>query len=282
MIDILKIGPWQMTFGERAALEGLLSQLRPQLAIELGTAEGGSLRCLSRHSDWVHSFDLVRCPIAYELDNVTPHVGDSHELLPNVLAQLAHEGRNVDFVLVDGDHTADGVERDVRDLLSSNAIRRTLIVVHDTMNDEVRAGLMRIDYAADPKIIHEELELIGGHLSFGGSFHHELWGGLGLIVVDDSAESAHWSTKHDGTFYELYELLAPVRDALVHSERSGRATGPGSALTAVRDGDAPSAETEGLRDELARTRAWLDSLQRSMSWRLTAPLRAIKRAVRQR
>ncbi len=30
---------WQMSYGERAAIEGLLSGLRPKLAIEVGTAE---------------------------------------------------------------------------------------------------------------------------------------------------------------------------------------------------------------------------------------------------
>jgi hypothetical protein len=281
MIDILETGNWQMTFGERAALEGLLSQLQPGLTIEIGTAEGGSLRCLASHSEWVHSFDLVRSPAADELDNVTPHIGDSHALLPEVLGSLAREGRNVDFVLVDGDHTADGVERDVCDLLSSDAIRRTLIAVHDTMNDEVRAGLKRVDFASNPKITDAELDFVGGHLSFGGPFHHELWGGLGLIVVDDGAQFPGGQGDRDERFYELHELIAPVRDALVLSEQSGGATGPGSARVALHNGDA-STEVQALRDELARTRAWLDSVQRSMSWRVTAPLRAIKRAVRAR
>jgi hypothetical protein len=282
MIDILEIGQWQMTFGERAALEGVLSQLQPGLTIEIGTAEGGSLRCLARHSEWVHSFDLVCSPAAEGLNNVTLHIGDSHALLPEVLADLGREGRNVDFVLVDGDHTADGVERDVRDLLRSDAIRRTLIAVHDTMNDEVRAGLKRIDYAANPKITHAELDFVGGHLSFGGPFHHQLWGGLGLIVVDDQAHPPEGQSDRDECFYELHELIVPVRDALVLSEKSGGATGPGSARVALGNGHSSAAETEALRDELVRTRAWLASVQRSMSWRLTVPLRAIKRAVRAR
>jgi hypothetical protein len=282
MIDILETSQWQMTLGERAAIEGLLSQLRPRLAIEIGTAEGGSLRRLASHSEQVHSFDLLRSPAADELDNVTLHVGDSHALLPTVLADFARRGWNVDFVLVDGDHSADGVERDIRDLLSSDAIRRTLIVLHDTLNDEVRAGLKRIDYAANPKVTHAELDLVGGHLSFGGPFHHELWGGLGLIVVDDSARPAGGEIDGDERFYDLYELIAPVRDALVLGEGSGGAAEPGSALTALRDSHGIPAEVRALRDELAQTQAWLDSVQESMSWRLTAPLRAAGRAVRSR
>ena len=52
-------------------------------------------------------------------DNVTLHTGDSHELLPPFLAELAEQGRNVDFVIVDGDHSSEGVRRDLEDLLNS-------------------------------------------------------------------------------------------------------------------------------------------------------------------
>src|SRR5438445_13898392 len=102
-----------MSLGERAALEGVLSQLKPALSFEIGTAEGGSLRCIARHSAEVHSFDLV----APEHDvassaNVILHTGDSHELLPAELARCAEPGRNLDFVLVDGDPSAEGGRRD--------------------------------------------------------------------------------------------------------------------------------------------------------------------------
>ena len=51
--------PWQMEPGERAALEGLLCEVRPNLSIEIGTAEGASLRLLAKYSGHVHSFDLA-------------------------------------------------------------------------------------------------------------------------------------------------------------------------------------------------------------------------------
>src|SRR5215213_10756075 len=89
-IQLLRDSTWQMSFGERAALEGLLAQLRPKLAIEIGTAEGGSLARVAAHSAEVHSFDLV--PPADEargLGNVTFHTGDSHALLPELLARFA-------------------------------------------------------------------------------------------------------------------------------------------------------------------------------------------------
>jgi hypothetical protein len=227
LISILDSIPWQMSPGERAALEGLLCHIKPDLAVEIGTAEGGSLRSVAKYSSHVHSFDLVAPPITMnELTNVTVHTGDSHVLLPQVLAELAQDGRNVDFALVDGDHTADGVERDIRDLLASKAVASTVIVAHDTMNDEVRAGLSRIEASAEPKIAYYDLEFLPGRLHHGGNLHHQLWGGLGVMVVD--AHSSHTKPVRtpDQTAYNMYEIVAYARDALVAEEHKGGPTGP--------------------------------------------------------
>lgn len=173
-----------MVAGERAALEGVLSRLRPGLAIEIGTADGGSLRCLARHCDEVHSFDLRHAEQLGRLPNVELHTGDSHVLLPETLALFERDGRAAEFALVDGDHTAEGVRRDIDDLLSSNAVRRTVILAHDASNPEVRAGLERVDYASYGKVTLVDLDFVAGHLSRAGPYAHQLWGGLALIVVD--------------------------------------------------------------------------------------------------
>lgn len=277
MIPILDIAQWQMTSGERAALEGILSQLQPRLAIEVGTAEGGSLRCIASHSAQVHSFDLVVPQIDVdELPNVTLHTGDSHALLPQVLSELAAQGLNVDFALVDGDHTAAGVEQDVRDLLASDAVGSTVILFHDTINDEVREGLERFDVAAEPKIAHFDLDFVTGRLNYGGVFHHQLWGGLGLMVIDAARDGAGGGSS---AAYSPFELMAPVRDALVARERAGGATGPGHVREALTPpGD--SADLAALQAELARTQARYDEIANSKSWRLTAPLRDAKKRLR--
>ena len=48
----------QMSFGERAALEGILGPRKPRLAIEIGTYEGGSLQFVAAHCAHVHTLDL--------------------------------------------------------------------------------------------------------------------------------------------------------------------------------------------------------------------------------
>jgi hypothetical protein len=56
-LPLTREGDSQISFGERAALEGVLAQIRPRVAIEIGTAEGGSLRRIARYSRLVHSIN---------------------------------------------------------------------------------------------------------------------------------------------------------------------------------------------------------------------------------
>jgi hypothetical protein len=261
-IQMFRDSNWQMSFGERAALEGLLAQLQPQLAIEIGTAEGGSLARVAAHSAEVHSFDLVEPqPAARELPNVTFHIGDSHKLLPELLARLDDADRNVDFVLVDGDHSTDGVRQDVQDLLASGAIGRTIIVLHDTMNEAVRAGLEAVSYETYPKVAHVELDFVAGYMFREPSLLHELWGGLGLVIVDSTRDAYFSEPVRERKYYDAFELVRSARELVVDEER----------------GTTQERELERLREELRDARAWLDSVQGSASWRITAPLRAFKR-----
>ncbi len=209
---LLAYDPWQMTLGERAALEGLLARLTPAVAIEIGTAEGGSTRCLARHCREIHSFDLAHPEgLTAELPAVVTHTGDSHLLLPRFLERLAGQGRTVDFALVDGDHSSDGVRRDLKDLLSSPALRRALIVVHDTANEAVRSGVCELALEDHPSVAYVDLDFVAGHLSATGAFAGQLWGGLGLVVVDSVARAARPAGQADA-FHPAGELLRVARD----------------------------------------------------------------------
>src|SRR5271155_2393113 len=91
--------PWQMSYGERSTIEGVLAMVKPRLAIEIGRAEGGSLRRIAAHSGQVLSFDIVDPPAELaELTNVRALSGDSHELLATELGRIAEARQNVDFV----------------------------------------------------------------------------------------------------------------------------------------------------------------------------------------
>ncbi len=57
-MEILSDSVWQMTLGERAAMEGVLAQRKPRLAIGIGTAAGGSLQRVEAGAGEVHAYEL--------------------------------------------------------------------------------------------------------------------------------------------------------------------------------------------------------------------------------
>ena len=278
---------WQMTWGERAALAGLLFALEPALSIELGTAQGGSLRRIAAHSDEVHSFDLM-APTSdlLELDHVQFHTGDSHQRLPELLRALAEAGRNVDFVLVDGDHTAEGVGQDVRDLLDSPATADTVILLHDTMNEQVRCGIERAGVPGFPKVAWFDLDAVPGHLFAEGELEGQMWGGFGIIKTD--AGRAAYGQPPTGFMHTVpaHPVLAALRDDL-------GAANCGLERERVRQWCRSHArlQTElrmlgDERDRLVQRLGAAESVRMvvttSKSWKVTRPLREAAAVIRAR
>jgi 2-polyprenyl-3-methyl-5-hydroxy-6-metoxy-1,4-benzoquinol methylase len=234
--------PWQMKFGDRCALEGLLSFLKPGLSIEIGTAEGGSLHRLAEHSREIHSFDIVPgvADLKERFSNVEFHIGDSATLLPELLTSLADAGRNVDFALVDGDHSAEGVQRDARALLDSEACRETVIVFHDAANDHVRAGLDALELAGHPKVALSLLDFVPGYVVENGPRRFEIWNGLALVVLDD--RRGVYGAFVDSEVYAAAAVNRLARDHLRGEvAENGQPVEAASESPAPRDASDPSA-----------------------------------------
>jgi hypothetical protein len=262
-----------MSPGERAALEGLLAQSRPALSVEIGTAEGGSLDRIAAYSAEVHSIDLFpERSLPDQPEHVHLHTGDSREVLPRLLKEFARQGRNVDFALVDGEHTAQGVKADVVNLLSSPAVGRTIIALHDTMNEAVRVGLHDVDFASFAKVSYVELDFLPGYMAREGAFAEQLWGGLGLVLVDAEAGDRPEGSVFEEHRYDAYSLIRRLGGSLGGGEGAGEAGAR----------DYVDRRIQTLSDELEGTRRALEEMRRSASWRITAPLRAVKGALRRR
>lgn len=206
-----------MSHGERAALEGLVAQIAPDLAIEIGTAEGGSLERIAAHSGEVHSIDLSYENLARRPENAVLHEGDSGAVLPELLAALSADGRNVDFALVDGDHSEAGARNDLQALLDSPAVGRTLILLHDSFDADVRQGIRSVGLAEHPKVAGFDLDFVPGRVGKLGAFAGQLLGGFALVIVDDGsaepvvgAELGLWSLQPDSIlFHDCHETLGP-------------------------------------------------------------------------
>jgi hypothetical protein len=293
---------WQMAAGERAALEGLLATLRPRLALEIGSAQGACLRRIAELAEEVHSFDLTP-PALSQPANVTLHTGDSHELLPAFLAELAEQERNVDLAIVDGDHSPEGVRRDLEDLLNSPALRRSAIVIHDTANPQVRQGLDATPFAAWPKVAFVDLDWVPGRLFAQPELRNELWYGLGLVQVDVAHLAYLAGSPFERRYQPTGELLRIARDAvLVRELAPGDMAGEHPArlrrrlleqmreLAASRMREAELREgVRSLRERLGESEQRRERAERvlaevmgSISWKATVPLRAAKRGLRRR
>jgi hypothetical protein len=252
-----------MSFGERAALEGILAQLRPAVSIEIGTAEGGTLARIASYSGEVHAIDLTHDDIAVELPaHVVLHTGASADVLPALLHELDASQRRVDLALVDGDHSFDGVAGDLKILLDSPTTARSAILVHDTMNEEVRAGIESVSLGAYEKVVYYELDFVPGYVYKEGAARNSVWGGLGLILCDCARSRAYADRPRQWRYYEPYAAIHEMRAKLVSP-----------APEPVPGGD-------GIVAELDRTREALQVVYNSRSWRITAPMRAIAQAIR--
>jgi Methyltransferase domain len=262
-----------MSLGERAALAGLVAQLKPKLSIEIGTAEGGSLERIAAHSGEVHALDLsdellVRCP-----PNATFHKGNSRTTLPKLLAGFAAERRNVDFVLVDGDHSSQGVRADLEALLASPAIARTLILLHDSFHPEVRSGIESVAPGENPKVAGFDLDFVPGRLGKLGGFADQFLGGFALVLVDD-ALSGRRGRKVELGFWSLNPTPILFHDAFTTLRRAAQLIDAAS----VQRGPTKVAHVRLEPAHIARAQLQreLDSMRSSWSWRITAPLRAPK------
>lgn len=202
----------QMSFGERAAVEGVLSQLRPRLALEIGTAEGGSLARIAAYAREVHSVDLTHAEVG---ENVHLHTGASERILSALLAHFASAGRMLDFALVDGDHSFEGVVGDLRALLESPCTARTVILVHDSMNEEIRAGIGHASVEDCEKVVYYEPDFVSGYIYRAGAARHAVWGGIALIICDTQRSSGYSSSPRQWRYYEPYEAIHRMRAELL-------------------------------------------------------------------
>jgi hypothetical protein len=202
----------QMSFGERAAFEGVLAQVQPRLAIEIGTAEGGSLRRMAAHCRHVYSIDIDHTPVIGGVpNNVELHTGDSAHVLPQLLRSLTESGQNVDVTLVDGDHSYDGVRRDLQNLMSWSCMGNAVILVHDTMNAEVRAGIESVSLERHPRVIYIELDFVPGYVYGKGIARNMAWGGLGLVLTGPERAGDYVASPRQDLYYEPFHALHCLR-----------------------------------------------------------------------
>lgn len=173
---------WQMNDSERLGMMAILARLQPSCAVEVGTYRGGSLSLISQYVDCVYSIDIDETiPEKYAfIENARFFTGDSAVVLPKLLAELDKREIPVEFVLIDGDHSADGVRRDIEIMLDYKPTRPMVMMMHDGFNPECRRGMLEARWARSPYLQYVDLDFIPGRIIEGGGGIGEMWGGLAL------------------------------------------------------------------------------------------------------
>lgn len=192
--DVLREN-WQMMPWERIALTGILSRLRPKFALEIGVYYGGSLSLTSQFAEKIVAVDIdPEVQTRFKIpDNVDLRIGNSVTLVPKILRELSNNGSPLNFVLIDADHSAQGVKRDIELVLEYKPIEPMLVAIHDSGNPNCRAGILAADWSKSPYVHSVECDFVPGqvieHAVKDGK--GEVWGGLALAFLSPVPRSGN-------------------------------------------------------------------------------------------
>lgn len=177
--------PWSMSRAEQATLIQLLQSIKPKVAIEIGTYNGGSLQAISEFSDKVYAIDLTpeyRDSGCEHFSNVNYLIGDSKSVVPELVEKINNNDEVVEFILIDGDHSTSGVLEDITNILKLIPKQAITIILHDSFNPACRKGMKLYDYNANPYVHSVELDYVTGAFNHDG-LYREMWGGFANIEM---------------------------------------------------------------------------------------------------
>lgn len=179
---------WAMTDAERSALSALLNKLQPDCAIEVGTYKGGSLGVISRYCKQVYTLDIDP---ANSVDNQNKNsnvefvIGDSNDTLPPLLKNIQRSNVPLGFVLIDADHSEEGVRRDIEHVLNYIPSQPLYIIMHDSFNPGCRKGILKANWSVNPHVHLVEADYVLGRFisKEEKKLYREMWCGFALAIL---------------------------------------------------------------------------------------------------
>ena len=97
-----------------------------------------------------------------------------------------------------------------------------MILFHDTANEQVRAGIDAVDFDAHAKVVHVEPDFVAGSLFSDAVLENEIWGGLGLVIVDASRTRSPGASAVQQRIVPTATLLREARDRRLSSPLDAR------------------------------------------------------------
>jgi len=175
---------WHMTRSERYCLMKLLDKIQPEVAIEIGTFMGGTAQVLSKYSNEVYSIDpnpRVKVELEKKFSNVKFLTEYSFNVIPDIFKKIEIEQKNIEFILIDGDHSTDSVRNDINLCMSYTPKKPLYIIFHDSFNPDCRKGIKTANYQENKHVHYVEIDFIPGCIPL--NLKKEMWGGLALVVM---------------------------------------------------------------------------------------------------
>lgn len=168
----------------------LVELSQAEVAIEIGTHKGGSLQVLSPHAKKVYSIDIdpgCKERLGSRFSNVDFRTGDSKQLIATVLKEIHNNGETLGFVLIDGDHSTEGVRADINAVLKDHVPTRPVyILFHDSFNPPCRDGILTAAWQECPYVHFVEVDFIPGVFhaqAFDDATAGSMWGGLSVALM---------------------------------------------------------------------------------------------------
>lgn len=188
-LDTLLDAPAELLLPERLFLYALVHGLRPQRCLEIGTHFGGSTTITAAALDDVgHGVMVCVDPDPLVPSDVWTKVAHRATMIrgrsPEALAQ-AYTAANgaFDFIFIDGDHTRDGVTRDIEGVLHVSTPGAHLLF-HDSHYWEVGEAIDAC-LAASPERLLDcgTLSTASTTPSLSADGRTVLWGGFRMLRV---------------------------------------------------------------------------------------------------
>lgn len=182
-INCVLDNPAQLRAPERLLMYTLVVAFKPRCALEIGSAEGGSalLTCAAMDDNGFGRMVCVDPQFRFAdsvWERIRHRVTRVQGFSPQVLNQaaLAVEPERFDFAFIDGDHTFDGVQRDIQGVLPLLADQAVLLF-HDSHHPPVRAGIDDIMARCSGEL-NDLGELSAEHTTLATADGTEIWGGI--------------------------------------------------------------------------------------------------------
>lgn len=178
---------------ELAALSEVLAQLRPDRALEIGTAGGGTLLLLAGLASPEATIVSVDLPggrfgggydsrrgqsyqrFARRKQRLHLLRGDSHSIEMLDRAKAAVGGQELDYLFIDGDHTYEGVKKDF-EMYGPLVRKGGLVAFHDIAEHPPEVGCEVSWFWDEIKESYRHEEIIENRM--------QGWAGIGVLYVD--------------------------------------------------------------------------------------------------